>query len=77
MKQRADGRWRKVKRINGKNIDFYSNAKTEKAALRDIESQMLKYTENLTRNKKKLLLLLLILLTVCKEALRRVYFLMT
>ena len=52
MKQRADGRWLKVKRINGKNICFYSKAKTEKAALRDIERQMLKYTENLTRNKK-------------------------
>ena len=52
MKQRADGRWLKIKKINNKKICFYSNAKTEKAALRDIESQMLKYTEDLTRNKK-------------------------
>ncbi len=52
MKQRADGRWRKVKKINGKSIDFYSNAKTEKAALRDIERQMLEYTEKITKSKK-------------------------
>ena len=51
MKQRADGRWRKVKRINGKEITFYSKAKTEKAANKDIENQMLQYVENLTRQK--------------------------
>ena len=52
MKQRADGRWRKTKRINNKNVYFYSSAKTERAALRDIERQMLKYTEELTKKKK-------------------------
>ena len=51
MKQRADGRWLKVKRINGKNVNFYSKAKTEKAAKKDIENQMLQYVEKLTRQK--------------------------
>ena len=51
MKQRADGRWRKTKKINNKNVYFYSSAKTERAALRDIERQMLKYTEELTKKK--------------------------
>ena len=52
MKQRADGRWVKVKVINGKSISFYSKKKTEKAALKDIESQMLKYVEE--KSKKML-----------------------
>ena len=51
MKQRADGRWRKVKRINGKEISFYSKAKTEKAAIKDIENQMLQYVEKISRQK--------------------------
>lgn len=45
MKQRADGRYVKVKTINGKRVSFYSNEKTEKAATRDIERQMLAYAE--------------------------------
>lgn len=45
MKQRADGRWRKTKVINGKTISFYSSEKTEKKALKDIEDQMLTYLE--------------------------------
>ena len=51
MKQRADGRWVKVKKINGKTISFYSKAKTEKAASRDIENQMLLYAEEHSRKK--------------------------
>lgn len=45
MKQRSDNRWVKVKTINGKRISFYSNEKTEKAATKDIERQMLAYSE--------------------------------
>ena len=51
MKQRADGRWLKVKTINGERINFYSKAKTEKAALKDIEKQMLLYIESKARKK--------------------------
>ena len=51
MKQRADGRWRKTKIINGKTVAFYSKAKTEKAALRDIEKQMIDYVEKAVKNK--------------------------
>ena len=50
MKQRSDGRWVKVKSINGIKKSFYSTAKTQKAAIRDIERQMLEYTERLARN---------------------------
>ena len=49
MKQRADGRWLKVKRINGKNISFYSKAKTERSAIKDIETQMLRYIEETSK----------------------------
>lgn len=52
MKQRADGRWRKVKKINGKEITFYSKAKTEKAAKRDIENQMILFAEEHSRQKQ-------------------------
>ena len=52
MKQRADGRWVKTKNFNGKRITFYSKAKTERAAIRDIENQMMKYAEKITRTKK-------------------------
>lgn len=45
MKQRADGRWVKVKKINGKSISFYSTKTTEKAAIKDIENQMIEYIE--------------------------------
>lgn len=47
MKQRKDGRWLKVKTINGEKISFYSKAKTEKQAIKDIENQMLLYKEKL------------------------------
>lgn len=42
MKQRADGRWRKSKVINGKLMYFYSLEPTEKRAEKDIERQMIK-----------------------------------
>ena len=51
MKQRADGRWVKVKVINGKSVSFYSKKKTEKAAVKDIESQMLQYVEQTSKKK--------------------------
>lgn len=51
MKQRKDGRWVKVKKINGENKSFYSSAKTEKAALKDIERQMIEYSQELARTK--------------------------
>lgn len=51
MKQRADGRWVKSKTINGKRIDFYSKEKTERAALKDIEYQMIEYSEQKQRIK--------------------------
>ena len=44
MKKRADGRWVKVKKINGKSVSFYSTADTERKALKDIESQMVAYS---------------------------------
>lgn len=43
MKQRADGRFVKVKKINGVSVSFYSKAKNEKLAQKDIEAQMLSY----------------------------------
>lgn len=43
MKQRTDGRWQKVKTIDGKKVFFYSTAKTEKQAIKDIENQMLEF----------------------------------
>ena len=49
MKKRADGRWLKQKRINGETINFYSKEKTEKAALRDIENQMIAYSEGIKK----------------------------
>lgn len=49
MKKRADGRWLKQKRINGETISFYSKEKTEKAALRDIENQMIAYSEGIKK----------------------------
>lgn len=45
MKRRNDGRWVKKKTINGKQVFFYSTAKTERAAEKDIENQMLEYKE--------------------------------
>jgi hypothetical protein len=45
MKQRKDGRWEKVKTINGKRISFMSSEPTEKKALKDIENKMLQYMQ--------------------------------
>ena len=43
MKQRKDGRWCKVKTIDGIKVFFYSTEKTEKQAIKDIENQMIEY----------------------------------
>lgn len=51
MKQRADGRWLKVKTINGKKVYFYSTAKTERAAIKDIEKQLVEYAEKDEKGK--------------------------
>lgn len=51
MKQRNDGRYVKVKIINGKRVTFYSRESTERRALKDIERQMLEYTEKSERGK--------------------------
>lgn len=51
MKQRADGRWPKTIVINGEPVHFYSRAKTEKAAERDIARQMIEYKEKLERGE--------------------------
>ncbi len=45
MKKRKDGRYQKSKTINGKRIVFYSSEPTEKKAIRDIENQMLIYSQ--------------------------------
>lgn len=45
MKQRADGRWPKVVTINGEKKFFYSKEPTEKRAIKDINRQMIEYTE--------------------------------
>ena len=45
MKQRKDGRWVKIKKINGKKIPFYSRETTEARANRDIERQLIAYRE--------------------------------
>ena len=50
MKKRADGRWQKKKVINGKAKVFYSTAATERAAIRDIENQMIEYREQLQKS---------------------------
>ncbi len=51
MKQRKDGRWPKTIVINGEPVHFYSRAKTEKAAERDIARQMIEYREKLERGE--------------------------
>jgi hypothetical protein len=45
MTQRKDGRWQKSITINGKRVFFYSSEPTERKALKDIEQQLLAYTE--------------------------------
>ncbi len=51
MKQRKDGRWLKVVKVNGKSVYFYSTATTEKAAERDIDRQMLAHKEKQARGE--------------------------
>ena len=51
MNQRADGRWIKAVTINGQRKYFYSTAKTEKQAEKDIANQMLEYDAKLHREK--------------------------
>ena len=51
MKQRSDGRWVKVKVIDGKRISFYSTAETEKQARNDIDNQLLKYSDEDRKSK--------------------------
>ena len=51
MKKRADGRYCKSKRINNKTVYFYSSEASENKALRDIENQMLVYTEIAQKGK--------------------------
>ena len=46
MKKRKDGRWQKVKTINGEKVSFYSTADTEKQAIKEIEQKMLEYSKN-------------------------------
>ena len=51
MKQRKDGRWLKVITIDGKKLYFYSTASTERAAEKDIQKQILLYTEKKEKGK--------------------------
>jgi len=51
MKQREDGRWVKTVTIKGKRKMFYSRAKTEKLAERDINRQMTAYQEQEEKGK--------------------------
>ena len=51
MKRRTDGRYTKTKTIDGRKVQFYSSAETERAALKDIELQMLEFTR--TRFSRK------------------------
>ena len=53
MKQRADGRWRKSKVINGKLMYFYSLEPTEKRAEKDIERQIIKAFTIPTEEERK------------------------
>nr|DAQ28887.1 MAG TPA: Integrase [Caudoviricetes sp.] len=51
LTRRKDGRWVKSKTINGERVFFYSIEKSEKKALRDIESQMVSYQGKIERGK--------------------------
>ena len=51
LTRRKDGRWVKSKTINGERVFFYSMEKSEKKALRDIESQMVSYQGKIERGK--------------------------
>lgn len=52
MTRRQDGRWQVKKKIDGKYIYFYSMEKTEKAAQRDIERQLLEYSAKASKRLK-------------------------
>lgn len=51
MKKRKDGRYLKVVTINGKRLYFYSSKTTEPQAERDINRQILAYTQQEERGK--------------------------
>ena len=51
MKKRKDGRYLKVVTINGKRLYFYSSKTTEQQAERDINRQILAYTQQEERGK--------------------------
>lgn len=56
MKQRPDGRWLKVVTVKGKKQYFYSNATTERQAVKDINKQIMEFDiqqkEEATTGKK-------------------------
>lgn len=51
MKPRKDGRYAKKKVINGKAVFFYSDEKTERAAQKDIDRQMLAYASKVEESE--------------------------
>lgn len=51
MKKRKDGRYLKVINYNGKNLYFYSKEDNEKKAEKDINRQILEYTEKEEKGK--------------------------
>ena len=51
MKPRKDGRYVKKKVINGKAVFFYSDEKTERAAQKDIDRQMLAYASKVAESE--------------------------
>ena len=51
MKQRKDGRWCRSVKIDNKRVFFYSLEKTEKKAAKDIERQMIEYSQKEQKTK--------------------------
>lgn len=51
MKRRKDGRYIKLKTIEGKRVAFYSSEASERAAIKDIENQMINYTTKKNHEK--------------------------
>lgn len=51
MKQRKDGRWCRSVKIDNKRVFFYSLEKTEKKAAKDIERQMVEYSQKEQKTK--------------------------
>ena len=51
LTRRADGRFCKSKTINGKKVYFYSTEPTERKAAKDIENQLIAYTEKEEKGK--------------------------